>query len=137
MDQPQLLNLSQRQERLNRWTTFTGPFGSGGRDDPRAAPSFLHADPLVQPGHAEGGGVHLGGTGAAVWQAVRALAAVLLDLQDAQLLVGEVGADLAEVGHDDEPVGDGQEDHVRRLQQARDAQRLETVESLKKEGTKE
>lgn len=39
-------------------------------------------------------------------------------------------ADLAEVGHDDEPVGDGQQHHVGRLQQARDAQRLEAVEGL-------
>lgn len=65
-------------------------------------------------------------------QAVTALAAVALDLQDAQLLVGEVGADLAEVGHDDEPVRDGQEDHVGRLQQTRDAECLKTVESLTK-----
>lgn len=55
----------------------------------------------------------------------------MLDLQHAQLLVGEVGANLAEVGHDDEPVGHGQEDHVGRLQKARDAQRLETVKRLK------
>jgi len=70
------------------------------------------------------------GPGAGEGGAVAGLAAVVLYLQHAQLLVGEVWADLAEVGHDDEPVGDGQEDHVGRLQQARDAQRLETVERL-------
>lgn len=63
---------------------------------------------------------------------VAALTAVALDLQDAQLLVGEMRADLAEVGHDNEPVGDGQEDQVGGLQQARDAESLKTVEGLKK-----
>lgn len=61
---------------------------------------------------------------------VTAVAAVALDLKNAQLLVGEVRADLAEVGHDDETVGDGQEDEVGRLQQARDADGLETVKGL-------
>lgn len=54
----------------------------------------------------------------------------MLYLQYAQLLVGEVRPDLAEVGHDYEPVWDGQKNHVGRLQQARDAQHLETVERL-------
>lgn len=61
---------------------------------------------------------------------VTAVAAVTLDLKNAQLLVGEVRADLAEVGHDDKTVGDGQEDEVGRLQQARDADGLETVKGL-------
>lgn len=63
---------------------------------------------------------------------IAALAAVALDLEDAQLLVSEVRADLAEVGHDNEPVGDRWEDQVGWLQQARDAESLETVKGLKK-----
>lgn len=113
-------------------STFDRPFGSGRRDDQCAASSFLQAEPFVQPGHAEGGGVLIGRTGATAGAPVAAPAAVALDLEDAQLLVGEVGADLAEVGHDDEPVGDGQEDQVGRLQQARDAESLETVKGLEK-----
>lgn len=45
-------------------------------------------------------------------------------------------ANLAEVGHDDEPVGDGQQHHVRGLQQAGDAQGLEAVEALVEEKTR-
>lgn len=63
-------------------------------------------------------------------QAIARLAAVVLDLQHTQLLVGEVGADLAEVRHDDEPVWDGEQHHVGRLQETRDAQSLEPVERL-------
>lgn len=114
--------------------TFKQAFGSGWRDDQRAAPSLLQADALVQPGHAESGSVNVGGSRAGGGQAVAGLAAVVLDLQDAQLLVGEVGADLAEVGHDNEPVGDGQEDHVGRLQQAGDAQCLKSIKCLKVRG---
>lgn len=54
----------------------------------------------------------------------------MLYLQYAQLLVGEVRPDLAEVGHDYEPVWDGQKNHVGWFQQTRDAQLLETVERL-------
>lgn len=100
--------------------TFNSSFTSGRRDDQRAAPSFLQAHAFVQPGHAESRGVDLAGAGGG--EAVAGLTAVVLDLQHAQLLVGEVGADLAEVGHDDEPVGHRQENHVGRLQKPRDAQ---------------
>lgn len=110
--------------------TFNQPSGPRRRDDQRAASSLLQAHALVESGHAEGGGVHAGRSGTAGGGAVAGLAAVALYLQHAQLLVGEVRADLAEVGHDDEPVGDGQEDHVGRLQETRDAQRLEAVEGL-------
>lgn len=110
--------------------TFNQSFGPRWRDDQRAAPSFLQAHSFVQPGHAESSGVDVSGTGTREGEAVAGLAAVLLYLQHAQLLVGEVRADLAEVGHDYEPVGDGQKNHVGRLQQARDAQRLETVKRL-------
>lgn len=113
-------------------STFDWPFGSGRWDDQRAASSFLQTDPFVQPGHAESGGVLIRRTGAAAGMPIAALAAVALDLQDAQLLVSEVRADLAEVGHDNEPVGDGQKDQVGWLQQARDAESLETVKGLKK-----
>lgn len=117
-------------------STFDWPFGSGWWDDQRAASSFLQTDPLVQPGHAESGGILIGGTGATAGVPIAALAAVALDLQDTQLLVSEVRADLAEVGHDNEPVGDGQEDQVRWLQQARDAESLETVKGLEKKKRK-
>lgn len=43
---------------------------------------------------------------------VAGLPAVLLDVQHAQLLACEVGADLVEVGHDDEAIGDRGQDHV-------------------------
>lgn len=110
--------------------TFEEPFAPWWRDDQRAASSFLEAHAIVQSGHAERSGVHVGRTRTRGGQAVAGLAAVVLYLQHAQLLVGEVWADLAEVGHDDEPVGDGQKNHVGRLQQTRDAQRLEAVERL-------
>lgn len=107
--------------------TFTSSFTSGWRDDQRAAPSLLQA--FVQSGHAESCGVDVcradGG------EAVTGLTAVVLDLQHAQLLVGEVRANLAEVGHNYEPVGYGQKNHVGRLQESRDAQRLETIKGLK------
>lgn len=111
--------------------TFNQPSGPRRRDDQRAASSLLQAHALVESGHAEGGGVHARWSGTAGGGAVAGLAAVALYLQHAQLLVGEVRADLAEVGHDDEPVGDRQEDHVGRLQETRDAQRLEAVEGLR------
>lgn len=110
--------------------TFNQSLGPRWRDDQRAAPSFLQAHSLVQSRHAESGGVDISGPGTGEGEAVAGLAAVVLYLQYAQLLVGEVWADLAEVGHDDEPVGDGQEDHVGRLQQARDAECLEPVKRL-------
>ena len=97
----------------------------------KGAPSLLETHPLVQPGHAEGGGGVGGRAGAGGDGAVTGLAAVVLDLQHAQLLVGEVRVDLAQVSHDDEPVGHGQENHVRGLQEARDAQSFETIKGLK------
>lgn len=112
--------------------TFYWPFGSGRWDDQRAASSFLQIDPFIQPGHAESGGILTRRTRAVTGAPIAALAAVALDLQDAQLLVSEVRADLAEVGHDNEPVGDGRKDQVSWLQQARDAESLETVKGLKK-----
>lgn len=112
-------------------STFDWPFGSWRWDDQRAASSF-QTDPFVQPGHAESGGVLIRRTGATAGTPITALAAVTLDLKDAQLLISEVRADLAEVGHDNEPVGDRQEDQVGWLQQARDAESLETVKGLKK-----
>lgn len=113
-------------------STLDWPFGPGWWDDQRAASSFFQTDPFVQPGHAESGSVLIRRTGAVAGTPITALAAVALDLQDAQLLVSEVRADLAEVGHDNEPVGDGQEDQVGWLQQARDAESLETIKGLKK-----
>lgn len=113
-------------------STFDWPFGSGRWDDQCAASSFLQTDPSLQPGHAESGGILIRRTGAVAGRPIAAPAAVALDLQDTQLLVSEVRADLAEVGHDNEPVGNGQEDQVGWLQQARDAKSLETVKGLKK-----
>lgn len=110
--------------------TFKQPFGPRWRDDQRAASSLFEAHAFVQSGHAESGSVNIGWTRTGGGEAVTGLAAVVLYLQHAQLLVGEVWADLAEVGHDYEPVGDGQKNHVGRLQQTRDAQRLETIERL-------
>lgn len=63
-------------------------------------------------------------------QHVARLAAVVLDLEHAELLAREVRADLAQVGHDDEAVRDRQQNHVGRLQQARDAQPGEAIERL-------
>lgn len=110
--------------------TFNQSFGPRRRDDQHAASSLLQAHSFVQPGHAESGSVDIRGTRSRGREAVAGLAAVVLYLQHAQLLVGEVRADLAEVGHDYEPVGDGQKNHVGRLQQTGDAQRLETIKRL-------
>lgn len=70
--------------------TFKQSFGPRGRDDQRAASSFLQVHSLIQSGHAEGGSVDVGWRRTGEGQAVARLAAVALDLQHAQLLVGEV-----------------------------------------------
>lgn len=110
--------------------TFKQPFGPRWWDDQRAASSLFEAHAFVQSGHAESGSVDIGWTRTGRGEAVTGLAAVVLYLQHAQLLVGKMWADLAEVGHDYKPVWDRQKNHVGRLQQTRDAQRLETVERL-------
>lgn len=112
--------MSLSDETMEEWRsdTFDEAAGPRRRDSQSAAASLLQAHAFVESGHAERSGVHVGGGGARGGGAVAGLAAVALDLQHAELLVGEVRADLAEVGHDNEPVGDGQQHHVGRLQQA-------------------
>ena len=61
---------------------------------------------------------------------VGAAAAVGLDLHHVELLAREVGADLVEVGHHRQLVGDGQQHHVGGLKQAGDAQVGEAVVRL-------
>lgn len=109
--------------------TFNGPFGPRWWDSRRDA-FFFWALSITQSGYAESSGVCARQTKPGGGGAIAGLAAVVLYLKHAQLLVGEVRADLAEVGHDYELVGNGEDNHVGGLQQTRYAQCFKAIKGL-------
>lgn len=68
---------------------------------------------------------------------VAGLTAVLLEVKHAQFLAREMGADLVQVGHDNELVRNRGHGHVRGVHQSGDAEFVESIERLKKGGSHE
>lgn len=64
---------------------------------------------------------------------VAGLSVVLLYVQHVQLLAGEMGADLIEVGHDDQPIGHRRHDHVWRFHQSGDSQFCKSIKCLEQQ----